>query len=373
MSSPRSLVMQQGYSFALPSSEGKRQNPSTPSRTGSPSKKGGLKSPNKGKQKQTEAQPQHISVDFDNFYNDRVQRFDSERQIYQSYLKILEPKKQEIHHLVWQNKKLIEQSRLSRYEKDQINARTTQIQQEIVKVRQEIEEQTKAQVERREQIAKLKELTGPVEHDQTYIVKENFPMRRASNETKQTSPMMRTNRLSSADAAFNADALQDKRNRNKKGMTIAEREYSKAMKRPMWKILKTGDIVQLEGRLRDETVRSWSYLQQLEKAIVSAEEDNHRLVVQYNTVNEEDMKNATELWEEVDKYEFQCYHAVAELLRLRFRIMVAQREEVEELERLQYDKALFIEKEEKLKYEVSFLSIKLLGFLVMMVIIVAFG
>lgn len=36
---------------------------------------------------------------------------------------------------------------------------------------------------------------------------------------------------------------------------------------------------------------------------------------------------------ENNKYDYQCYNSVAELLKLRLRILIAQREEMEELDR----------------------------------------
>ena len=119
-----------------------------------------------------------------------------------------------------------------------------------------------------------------------------------------------------------------------------------------YKPLKTGEVLKLEQRLSHETQKATTYLQELMLSIREAEEERHRYCRMKAVSNDDALKNARTLYETVDETEAQCFLAVSELLRLRVSILTAQREEVEQLELLQKDKAFFIEKEEKTRQQV---------------------
>ena len=109
----------------------------------------------------------------------------------------------------------------------------------------------------------------------------------------------------------------------------------------------------MEKRVQEETIRVSSYLQDIQYGIQRAEEEQHKSTKYQESYQSQDVSEAKRLWQEVDQSEYQNYHAISELLRLRYSIMIAQREEVEELERLQSDKISFLQREERLKAEVG--------------------
>eukprot|EP01034_Spumella_vulgaris_P021567 gene21567-27605_t len=94
-------------------------------------------------------------------------------------------------------------------------------------------------------------------------------------------------------------------------------------------------------------MRTSSLLQDFNLSFQAAEEDRSRFLSCSDQDVETYYTEARALLEEDDKFEIQCFLAVSELLKLRLRISVAQREEVEELNRLQVDKRYFADKEEQ--------------------------
>lgn len=105
-----------------------------------------------------------------------------------------------------------------------------------------------------------------------------------------------------------------------------------------------------------ETVKATSYIQDLLAGIQEAEEERFRKKVGNKDELNAIVVEANVLLSSVEKYEFHCFMAVTELLKLRVNILIAQREEVEELERLEHEKKFFTIKEERTKQQVSLKS-----------------
>ncbi|RYY85216.1 hypothetical protein EON63_07820 [archaeon] len=264
------------------------------------------------------------SINFDEFYAERVANFERERTLFDHYIRLIKPEHNEAHDLEWESRNLIEESRLAKQAVDGVDAKLKSLQLEIENVSKDIYLLTEAKTMRDEQIARLMHLARPVGRDVAYLYKDLFPSRSDSKSAKSTK----------------AAAVK----------TTEQKQQESAQQ--LFKVVKTGEVLKLEGRLQDETMRAMTYLRDLQIAIKEADEERRKSRLFYQVLRDEDVQAGTKLWQEVDRNEFQCFHAVAELLRLRYRILVAQRLEVVELEKLQQDKEQFICKEEQAKEQV---------------------
>lgn len=265
---------------------------------------------------------QNLHIDFDEFYTERVSNFENERSVFANYFRLIEPKRDTTYNLEWENRKLHEETRLSQLETAEIENKLNKLRTEIAGYQREIAEEQNAQFVRRQQIVKLEELARPVEHDITYIVPDRLPQNR--------------------EPKF-ANVLQD---------TSPSSPRKPRETKQIWKTVKTGELIQLEGRLRDETLRVSAYLQDVHAAVKNAAENRYLRTATYTEGHSKDIEVAKELWKENDTVDFRSFYAVVELLKLRYRIMLAQREEVEELEHLQRERDEFFEKEKAMRAEV---------------------
>lgn len=270
----------------------------------------------------TSQDPPASAINFDEFYAERVSSFEKERNLFERYLRLIKPEHNEAHDLEWESRNLIEESRLAEQTAKGVEDQLQQVQQEIAGVQREIQEMEHAHTLRQEQIDRLMLLARPVGRDVTYIYKEHFPVNHA----------VRTNKSKAAELkAAQAEQL-DQTNM-------------------LFKTIKTGEVVKLEQRVHEETLRATTYLRNLQAAIRTVENERYEAKQSHHVVREEDVSAAEHLCAEVDRNENQCFFAVSELLRLRYRILVAQRQEVEELEQLHQEKESFVAKEEQTKRE----------------------
>ena len=253
-------------------------------------------------------------VNAQDFFIERVKNFEEERRIFSEYLSLIVANKRDRHDLEWRNRKLKDQESAAKIMCSKLDTELASVQQDIMKIRSDIHSMKNAKENRIQQIARLSTLCQPVQHDTTYLIDEKF-----NTKPKQL------------------------RNKN---------EYDPLRNNNPYKLPRSQEAVKLEGLLSIETARTSSYLQDLQDTVLNAEGDRHRFLV--GTMNDisEHYQEARVLLEEEDKYGIQCFLAVSELLRLRLRIMVAQREEVEELSRLQADRQYFATKEEKNREQV---------------------
>lgn len=275
-----------------------------------------------------------VHVDFDEFYAERVGNFEKERGIFSHYFRLIEPKRDDTYNLEWENRKLLEEARLSKLEFSQLEEKINQIRKDVEYMKDEGSEEQNGQSVRRQQIRRLEELARPVERDIAYIVPDRFTQfreretRKSSKQGTHRDKSSRATSQSGAPSAGQASILDPT------------------------KSVKTGEVLQLESRLHDETIRVTSLLQDVHAQIRNAVENRHVSTVQYAETHSDEIDCARLLWQEHDAVDFQCFYAVAELLKLRFRIMIAQREEIEALETLQRDRDDFKEREEELKNEI---------------------
>lgn len=265
-------------------------------------------------------------MNFDDFYAERVASFDRERHLFDQYIRLVKPEHNEAHDLEWESRNLQEEARLAKQAVASVEQKLKIIQQEVITTTREMRELEAGQVLRKEQIERLVLLARPVGKDTTYIYRDLFPKNHASDFTGARSP-------------GKGKAATSK--------SIAEEQQEEA--NSLFRTIKTGEVVKLEQRIHDETLRCTSYLRDLQMALQQAELERLTTAQQQAILREDDVNTATNCWKEVDRNEFQGFFSVSELLRLRYRILVAQRQEIEELERLQHDKEAFVRKEEDAK------------------------
>lgn len=256
-------------------------------------------------------------MDFEEFYAERVVQFERERNIFKDYTALITPERNESHNLEWENRKLDNAAGDVKLEVDRYTKESKTLESHIQMTLNEVNSLKSARDARREQINRLSKLSNPVQRDVTYLVEERFTAKRAT-----------TNQASE--------------NQSGKMGSVG----------PTYKPLKTGEVLKLENRLSEETAKTTSYLQDVVLSIREAEEERHRYRKMKAMSNETMLKEAKQLYLQVDETEAQSFLAVSELLRLRVSVMIAQREEIEQLELLQRDKAFFIEKEEKTRQQV---------------------
>ena len=255
-------------------------------------------------------------MDFEEFYAERVVQFDLERRIFRDYTELISPDRNESHSLEWENRKLGNTAEEVKSEVSRFNKEAELLENQIKAAVEELATLNAAKEARNIQILKLSKLSNPVQRDITYLVEERFNSRNVARNSNEVGSVM----LGSVPNGY--------------------------------KPMKTGEVLKLEARLQDETSKTTSYLQDVQLAIREAEEERHRYRKIKVSSTELELAEARQLYQSVDEIEAQSFLAISELLRLRVSILIAQREEVEQLELLQHDKAYFVEKEEKTRNQV---------------------
>lgn len=349
-----------------------------------------------------EEQDFETNINFDLFYEEKVENIPIEREIFQRYLKLIEPKKHDSHLIEWQNKKLIEQTKLSNEETNRIDIEIYNIKNNINSIKEEINHKKNNQNLRKEQINRLIKIAGPIESDITYIVPDLFIN---NDDNKNNINPYHYNKL------YNKNKDEDIK--KKKNIEENQKDETNNTYNKYCCLLKTGEISRLESILNNEIqkLRSFIYffnnyinnsnndyksihsvltnsvigssnelnnvefinqkttdtdnkIKKIKKNVKyfdelnqeETEEDNdeenilnHKTSISlYNTA-----KLAYKQWEETEENASRCYSSVSSLLKLRLNILIAQRKQVEILEELENEKKLFCKKEERIREEVS--------------------
>ena len=259
-------------------------------------------------------------MDFDAFFEERVANFDHERKVYKEYVDLISPSTNDLHSLEWSNKVADQHAADVQTENEKVDKEIEKLSLEVQNTKEEYNKMKSKQAARIQQISRLTELTYPVQKDVTYLFKDRFKVVQHGNSGEHA--------------------------------TVSTGAAAKTMMKSVYKPLKTGEIQKLEKRLNDETGKASSFLQDLILAAREAEEDRYITRVKVGERDTAKLAEARAIYEAVDVSEHRCFVAVAELLKLRLRIITAQRQEVEELEKLQRDKEFFVAKEEKTKEQV---------------------
>ena len=246
----------------------------------------------------------------DQFFLNAVQHFDAERHLFQKNIELISPNESEIHLLDWDSRQRREDMEVSKIELEKAKINIELNEAKIKRAKEILEEGQLAKTSRKTQIELLSELSQPVEHDITYCFNDSYP---ASRETSAAS--------------------KSKFNNPEEVKKMVSRRY------------RTGEIVKLESQLTDmnqQIAKNCGALllriAELKSEISKKEENNFEDVKQ-------DYAQAAEMIEELEKVDFQCFRTVRETLQLRLRLMISQREEIEENENLAKDKNYFDKKE----------------------------
>lgn len=256
------------------------------------------------------------------FYRQRIQGFETERRIFNDYIALITPSKGELHVLDWEYRQGISSAAAAVSERDRIESELKRLRKEVSSTRDQVKQLNKASDARRQQIERLSELSQPVQKDATYLITDRYLHR---NDV--------------------AEASLPGNNNHDNNTTLAPPPLSKILA----KQIRTGDIVQLESKVEEQGRRVATLINDLSLALKEVNEGSARLDIAVTENLELRRHEAAALVKEVDRLDVQGYLSVAELLRLRLRIMSAQREEIEELERLHNDKVFFAAKEGQMR------------------------
>jgi hypothetical protein len=279
----------------------------------------------------------NINIDFDGFYREKVTSFDKVRDEFDYYLKLLEGQKDETHNLVWFNRNVIDEIKQQEIEQNDLNEKVGLIHKEIESLEKEIFIEQSSKNLRHDRISVLESLGRPVESDITYLIPERFSKHSLLAKAIAPSPKKTLGTPSSP---------------NKKGGGFFGEEVKSSSSSSFLKKMKSGEIITLEKKLEVETLKIYSLLGDITTALNDLVEEKDALESHFTIISETEFKESQLAFEEVKGKEFDCYYLIAELLSLKYRIMIAQREEMEELEQLTKDRSYFQQKEEQLKEKV---------------------
>lgn len=280
----------------------------------------------------------NLNVDFDEFYQEKVQSFPQERQFFDYYLSMVEPKKDEGHQLIWFNRNIIDEIQQNEIEQKEILNKMEIIRQEIATLEKDIFYEQEQKRIRLERIQSLETLGRPVEEDITYIIPEKF------SKTSQTIHSL------SRKASPPEDVRQSIASPT--NSLAAAKKANKPKSSAFTKIAKTGEILIVEKKLETETRKIYSLLQEIETKADALLSEKHHLEDQFLHVCEEEFQLSTDCLEKVKETEGHAYHLIQEFLSLKYRIWIAQREEMEALEALVSERQFFQQKQRELKEKV---------------------
>jgi cellulose biosynthesis protein BcsQ len=248
------------------------------------------------------------------FYVERIKHFDDERRLFNEYISLVHISPKESHMLGWETRQITEEINSAESQKKSSELELTIASEELERKRRELEEVRGSQGSRQQQIELLSQLSQPVEHDFTYIFTDKYPS--ASKKGSVTGKVI-------SDVA-NASGGHG-------GIGI--------------KKLQNGEVIMMEKKLNEISSSCTSIVHRIIENSVISEEDlkfGHDDLIEQLSNSRVD---AAKLITDVNRWERQSFSSVAELLRLRLRIMIAQREEVEEVSELHREKENFAMRE----------------------------
>jgi len=291
------------------------------------------------------------AVDVNEFYKSRIENFHVERDVFTKYLSIIQPNKGELHVLDWEYRSGIENAASAVQERETITNDLQKLLREIEQKKQELSAMHSQQEYRIAQIQRLSELSQPVQRDTTYVVKDRYAARAAMN---MYSGVTITNGHIDIDSLSDSSDAVGSRNGDGSGRKHAKDNHRKqgathTGSRNAIKSLRTGEVMMLEAKLEEETRKLNTSIEDLEISLKEVTVGTKALnkVVTHNL----DLcrEEAVALITEVDRLDHQGFLSVSELLLLRLRISVAQREEIEELAQLKSDKEFFAARETQMR------------------------
>jgi len=251
-----------------------------------------------------------MTQESETYYMNCVNHFDDERKLFQSNIEYVTPNASELHLLDWDSRQRREDIEMAKVELDAVVKEVDLHTRKFNSARERLEDGKTSRTSRQKQIQLLSELQQPVEHDVTFVYKDRYPESRSS---------------SAGSGSKFADPAEVKK--------MISRRY------------RTGEIVKLENQLSElnQVIAKNTgalMLKTVELRSGSAKAD----LTQDDNIKGE-YEKARNLIGELHKSDMNVFSTVSEILKLRLKIMIAQRREVEETERLHKDKEYFEKKE----------------------------
>jgi hypothetical protein len=260
----------------------------------------------------------------EDLYIDRIKNFNREREIFTNCVSIIKPNHRELHVLEWESRQQEESTNYLQKELDGVDAELKKIRRETEEARQELEDLLNSQESRKAQIRRFMELPQPVQRDITYLFYDKY----AAVNPKKSQQVSEQKDIDLGDLS-NPSTL------------------SKITGLP--KRIRTGEIQLLETKLKEEVSKAYSNIEVLKSRVQHAVDVISKSSIASDSSLDAMRTEAETLVEDLDRLDHQCYMAVAELLKLRLRIMIAQREEFEGIEKLAREKKEFETKEATMK------------------------
>lgn len=210
-----------------------------------------------------------------------------------------------------------------RSQRDHNDYEILQFQKAIDEYQRELTLLKRSKEVRETQIKKLSELSIPVQHDTTYFITDRFSTRHSgADSTTDTPAPPYLIRVAKGSLKYNEDV-----------------ENSKSEKfKSLRQCAKTGEVTKLERLVNSETAAAAALAQDLRLQLDHLEGDRLRSLVKEKETMREIFEQGSKLVSELHKVEMRCCLGVAEFLRLRLRMLIEQREEVEQLDGLQMDR-----------------------------------
>mmetsp|Transcript_25418 Transcript_25418/g.37477 ORF Transcript_25418/g.37477 Transcript_25418/m.37477 type:complete len:353 (-) Transcript_25418:84-1142(-) len=238
------------------------------------------------------------------YFNQLVDNFKRERELQRSYSKMVSPDHSAIHSLRWSERDRAEEEEAMRGDMMRLEEQIQQLRHDYQIKQQEITNAKVSQSMRRSQIARLNGLSQPIELDHTYFFVDRYP---------------------SSNSQLSASSLE------KTHPTLSSTKMGH---------MRTGEAAMLEGRLADVSKLAEGHLHAFSSKISSVSTSSETVL---SSVEGTNLKREAELLvKDLDNSEQKLYATIFEILNLRLRMIIAQRQEVEEREALAA---------EKIKYE----------------------
>jgi len=257
--------------------------------------------------------------DTEYFYDDRIKNFDEERLKMTQYINLIKPNQRELHILQWEGRQQDENANILDHEILAYDEELQRINYKMDEARIELQNSSQKHIAQKVQIQRLNELSQPVQRDTTYLFDDKYSYT-APIDTKKKGKI---NTL--------LPSQKNKDTKNEPSNVVPTHLKS-------FKQQKTGEIVRIEGKLNDETKKLKSKYHDFQTLVHSVEGSIFENKENSNRLLETSRYEASRLISDNDRLDHQCYLSVSELLKLRLRIMIAQREEVEELDKLNEEK-----------------------------------
>lgn len=278
------------------------------------------------------------------FYNERIKNFANERQRFAHYVTLIKPNARELHTLEWELKKKgddgtftsgisSEEKVVASAEVQEFEATFRKVSQDIFDNKSELDELLRALAVKRGQIEQMQKLPQPVQRDVTYMFDDKYSYRVTNGHP--TLPSVPAQPKSSLmKIAFGLKTVET----ITRTMPPAPPTGTTSQNSASIGKLKTGEVVKRETEVRKETDRIIDSLNVFQDHMAEAKEFIGQTLQQANMTIGEEREETKRLIEECDSLDNQCFLSVSELLKLRAKMMVAQREEFEELDNINREK-----------------------------------